>query len=377
MKKLVLIIVLLFTLRSAKAQAIQGTIRHGSHKKEVYLTIKNNSAQNIKGNITKLLFTVYFAVQHTYSKDALGFTEISTLPKPGTGVFSSRSFMSFLNNYLTTSWTGNLPIDLDPGEEMDIAAFVMFAYTPSDPEELVEDATLVLYYANPMYSYDRDWLVEVDGLNMTDGNNRFYSQGLPTIAVNDEWGDGASVNLTTFSIANLPVTLKNFNAKEEGSLVNLNWATTEETNSDYFDIEHSRNAKEWLSIGKVASNGESKTLKDYQFQHKQPVSGLNYYRLKMVDKDQTFAYSKMNSVQFKEDDNGLFPNPVDQVVFFKNADLENLSHIQILNNSGKVVYETAKIGEAGVNIAHLPAGSFVVKLLKMNGESYSRKLIKK
>ena len=35
-----------------------------------------------------------------------------------------------------------------------------------------------------------------------------------------------------------------FTAKKEGSAAALNWSTTYESNSDYFNVEHSSNAKD-------------------------------------------------------------------------------------------------------------------------------------
>ena len=56
MKKVILFVILFLVFQNARAQAIQGTIRHGSHSKEVYLTIRNNSGAKISGNITRLEF---------------------------------------------------------------------------------------------------------------------------------------------------------------------------------------------------------------------------------------------------------------------------------------------------------------------------------
>jgi hypothetical protein len=288
MKKYLLFAFFLLTLQHAAAQAIQGTIRHGSHSKEVYLTIRNNSGARISGNLTKFEFSISMYIQSSRLTNAWGFLELSTLPKPGTGTFSSYDFVSFLRHYLSTTWTGSLAIDLDPNEEMDVAAFVLWADAAYWAGE--ENPTLTLNYADPMYADGRLWLVEVDGQNLTEGDAKFYTQGPPTTAYNEI--SSAGVNLASFSLENLPVRLKSFDGYPEGGLVNLNWATTEETNSDYFGIEHSLNAKNWRSIGKVTALGESKKLKDYQFKHNQPVSGVNYYRLKMVDKDRTFAIQK-------------------------------------------------------------------------------------
>src|SRR5690606_4565145 len=48
----------------------------------------------------------------------------------------------------------------------------------------------------------------------------------------------------------LPVTLVSFDVKKEGAAAHLTWKTSSEVNSSYFDIEQSRNAREWRTIGR-------------------------------------------------------------------------------------------------------------------------------
>src|SRR5262249_11305088 len=116
---------------------------------------------------------------------------------------------------------------------------------------------------------------------------------------------------TTFQIViekALPVTLVSFKALAEGQTTSLSWTTSEETNSDRFDIERSQNGKNWAKIGSVASHKESAVNQYYSFVDAAPLRGDNLYRLKMVDLDETFAYSRIENVNFK----GIalvYPNP--------------------------------------------------------------------
>lgn len=69
-------------------------------------------------------------------------------------------------------------------------------------------------------------------------------------------------SFSPFAITNpdspLPVTLARFDAVKEGSTALLSWSTTEETNSDRFEVERSINGKVWQKIATVKAQGESK-----------------------------------------------------------------------------------------------------------------------
>src|SRR5690606_35391380 len=97
----------------------------------------------------------------------------------------------------------------------------------------------------------------------------------------------------------------------------LSWTSAEEVNSDRFEIERSSNAQDWRIIGTVAAVGDTKTGDDYHFNDSSPLSGKNYYRLKMIDKDATFTYSRIESVVMEITGIALklYPNPVNGVFY--------------------------------------------------------------
>jgi hypothetical protein len=93
-----------------------------------------------------------------------------------------------------------------------------------------------------------------------------------------------------------PVALVSFEAVRKESAGWLTWSTTEEVNSDRFEIRRSSDAKHWNLIGELPSATQSNVLKKYGFTENAPLSGPSYYRLRMVDraldgKDAAFAYS--------------------------------------------------------------------------------------
>ncbi|MCE7069857.1 beta-galactosidase [Dyadobacter sp. CY327] len=123
--------------------------------------------------------------------------------------------------------------------------------------------------------------------------------------------------ISAVNAAPLPVNLINFNGKKEENAVSLHWQTSEETNSDHFEIQHGVDGKQWTKIGEVDAAAESKVLKSYHFVHSFPVNGKNLYRLKMVDQDDTFAYSRIISAAFENAEKlTLYPNPVTSGTIF-------------------------------------------------------------
>ncbi|NMB82684.1 MAG: T9SS type A sorting domain-containing protein [Ignavibacteria bacterium] len=113
--------------------------------------------------------------------------------------------------------------------------------------------------------------------------------------------------------APLPVELTSFTAKVIAGKVSLNWTTSTEVNNYGFEVERSLSSHllslsghllpaEWEKIGFVAGSGNSNSLKEYSFADDfsnsaiQPFNHSIRYRLKQIDNDGTFAYSKIVEV---------------------------------------------------------------------------------
>lgn len=169
----------------------------------------------------------------------------------------------------------------------------------------------------------------------------------------------------------LPVTLTNFRAINEQSTALLTWSTTYETNFDQFSIERSQTGKTWQTVGIVAAKGSS----SYSFTDKSALSGLNYYRLKMIDRDGSNAYSQIVSVRIKSDV-AIYPNPVAEKILFKNVDISSIQHLQLFNSAGLLVLENSKIQSSGVDVRKVPVGIYTAMLTYKNGATKSFQLIK-
>ncbi|MEO6685118.1 MAG: SdrD B-like domain-containing protein, partial [Dyadobacter sp.] len=174
----------------------------------------------------------------------------------------------------------------------------------------------------------------------------------------------------------LPVTLISFTADKENETVQLQWITSAETNSESFDIENSLTGKTWQKLGNVLAAGESATKMTYSFADKNPSNGENLYRLKMIDKDGTFAYSTIRSVTLETASQvTIYPNPVADRIQFKINDWSKIGKIQIFDLNGRAVYQSTKAPVDGIDVKNLPSGLYAVSLTGTNGSTNNYKVL--
>ena len=97
----------------------------------------------------------------------------------------------------------------------------------------------------------------------------------------------------------LPVKLTAIKVTENKGNNLLQWTTSTESNSSHFNIERSSNGQDYEVIGNVAASGFSSNEINYYFTDAAPLAGINYYRLAMIDKDNSKEYSSTVSILSK------------------------------------------------------------------------------
>ncbi|MEO6684768.1 MAG: T9SS type A sorting domain-containing protein [Dyadobacter sp.] len=188
--------------------------------------------------------------------------------------------------------------------------------------------------------------------------------------------DDAGARVTVASNP-LPVTLAAFNVTREGQTALLSWSTTSEANSDRFDIEHSLNAKNWNLLSSVNSKGESSILEKYSYIDTDPSEGENFYRLKMIDRDGTFAYSRIQSITFDGtlDKSMIYPNPASDYLKLNVSDLRKIKSVKIYDLNGRAVYTASGNGlTKTIDIKKVSTGLYVVEVVNVNGEINTSKV---
>lgn len=97
----------------------------------------------------------------------------------------------------------------------------------------------------------------------------------------------------------LPLTLLKFSGHTKNSNNYLSWITSSETGTKEFVVQRSFNGGAYTSVGTVDAQGNSSSEINYQFTDKEMSSGQYNYRLKMVDVNEAFTYSKNVSLSLE------------------------------------------------------------------------------
>lgn len=165
-----------------------------------------------------------------------------------------------------------------------------------------------------------------------------------------------------------PVNLTYFTADKQGSTVELNWATSSEQNNSHFIIE--RRANDELTfepIGKVNGNGTTDRKIDYFFVDEQPLEDINYYRLRQVDFNEDFQYSKVVSVEMPMPhfEVNVFPNPAaNELNIQLEGDINSKVIVEVFDmiNGRRVMTYEFLDNNTSLNIFELGAGHYILRL---------------
>lgn len=171
----------------------------------------------------------------------------------------------------------------------------------------------------------------------------------------------------------LPVEWAYFEASQDETAINLNWATQQEINTDYFDVQRkSPDDETFLTIGTLDAAGTSDELKSYQFaDHLAPSGSLNY-RIRQVDIDGKESFSKVEEIRATSAIS-FAPNPTTGLIDIS-ASGQTWSG-RLLNLHGKVVREIPS-NQSQLNISDLPAGIYLIDLRNKEGQTFTKKIVK-
>ena len=157
----------------------------------------------------------------------------------------------------------------------------------------------------------------------------------------------------------LPVKWVSFDVKQGKGEHQLLWATTEEVNLAYFEIEQSSNAKDFKAVGRISgSTTPTGAVNKWSFNY--PTGdGIFFYRIRQVDTDGRFQFSGTRKVGgAAEAAIIVYPNPV--MVELRVIGVAPGTKVQVLDAGGKAVGSMLLDSRLKLNLAALPAGHYAI-----------------
>jgi hypothetical protein len=141
----------------------------------------------------------------------------------------------------------------------------------------------------------------------------------------------------------LPVELVSFTGScIQSNVIELQWTTATEQNSDSFFIEKSTDGYSFIPIGRVAAAGNSTELRKYFFTDSEISASINYYRLTVLDKDNSIDKSKIIKIKCSEGETikTYYSNLTDDIIIELNTVLEKDILINIINITGQAFFRS-------------------------------------
>jgi len=176
----------------------------------------------------------------------------------------------------------------------------------------------------------------------------------------------------------VPITLQSFTASAiTFRYTSIQFATANETNAASIEIERSYDGINFLAAGSIAAKGNI-SLNQYSFTDKvTPNAAIAYYRLKLINKDGTYQYSAIISVQLSvnNDQYSIYPNPAKKFIMVNG---KNINQVNIIDNLGRVV--VTKKGFSASSILNkvefsLSPGIYVAQLSTTDGKIVNEKFV--
>jgi hypothetical protein len=253
--------------------------------------------------------------------------------------------------------------DLQPFNEGNTTALITLfwdGYKDSSPNDVASRRVA--------HKIDNFWLNEGSSTNSS-GNSMSGSVKSNLIS---SW---SPITLGFVTATPLPLRLMSFSGKKVESGNQLNWLTSNEIGVSHFEIEKSENGKSFNKIGEVKANGgpaenvnyeyiDVSTLPSNQNSSIMAHGSSIYYRLKMIDLDGKYSYSKIISIKNE-------PNQIPNIKIYPNPAIseliiENLveSSVVITNLAGQTtLFNVLKKNDLQsiINVSALPKGMYFLK----------------
>ena len=168
----------------------------------------------------------------------------------------------------------------------------------------------------------------------------------------------------------LPVELSYFKGKQQQEVIYLEWETLTEINNDFFLIERSVNGRDWQILEHLDGHLNTSISHQYDYTDKNPMTGVNYYRLSQVDVDGSMEIFDLVAVEYHSmSDILLFPNPASDFIDIKISNLDTYEDLEIsvFNLFGENM-NVDSLSPGVLDISKLKSGTYRLHLISGRNE---------
>ena len=208
---------------------------------------------------------------------------------------------------------------------------------------------------------------------------RIYLGGLAHRSANGSPSDFAIAAFQNDAFP-LPLQLTLFTAQKQGSIILLRWRSESEQNIDQYIVERSEDGRHFSPLESIPSERSNAAVKNYTATDKQPFALINHYRLKILETNGSFTYSRIIAIKNNNGLVQLFPNPATSYTSMQlPAGLTGNVEIRIFETGGRQVGQSF-VESAGNTVITLPLGKLLPGAyficISAGGEVFTERLVK-
>jgi len=322
-------------------------------------------------------------------------------------------YTSSTDNFLTnpSGSTDGLGFSSSSGASgfLNTAGYLMAAHDGQSNTTLSNVTLTGIYSSSPIYQWNRTWNLQKTGgnssgqvtlnfnfsdyngttpsnaytyailYNATDGtfatgtNKLITTVSSPTLSGNIVSFVASASNLANgyytiiYSVYPLPVKLTGFTATRQENSALLKWNVAVESGIDHYEIQRGTSANNLATVGSVAAVNTNTLSAQYSYTDRAPATGMNYYRLKIVDMDGVSSYSIVIPLDFTTDGSAtihLYPNPTADLLHIALPDPAGVISALVINTRGQVVRTVRSTAASVVDIpvSDLSKGIYIVEV---------------
>lgn len=333
---------------NSQAQVMQASLGAGSSVSRIKIYVRPSAAVN--GNISTFQFNI--AIPASISP-----VPSLTFVRPPSFGASWQIDDSYLENgfrhyQVNSALGGNLV--LGANTEFEVME-LEFSGGPTNPSD-------VSLYTLPGGGNSGNALFLCTGAANSVEGQLYYARPNVVVVNNDSY---TGVNPSSVTLANvaLPVGFIDFtSSKVTCNSFELNWRTEYEANNIGFEIEMSADGMVYKKIGFKAGAGNRDSFSKYAFQVTSN-SNISYFRLKQIDSDGSYTYSKViSSISDCKTTIKLLPNPTKDYFTINGLDNSRTHDIVIYDAKGSTVGTYLRTRQNNFNVNQFPSGIYFISI---------------
>ncbi len=248
------------------------------------------------------------------------------------------------------------------------------------------NAQVAMNWNNPKISFPQYALADIRVANYIAGN--WTSVGGSASGNVATTGTISSSSISTFGAftlgsvsAALPVELLSFSARRSTGYNLVDWATTNETNVNEYEVQRSDDGIAFYIAGTQAAHNLP-SVQQYEFTDSRPMQNITYYRLRSTDIDGHYKLSPVVAVSDHAASNSYFviANPVHAVLNISAGSIHNGDYEYHLMTTGGQTVQQGRLTIQNGGSYQVPLASFIVPGVYLvefrnNGFSYSQRIL--